>query len=382
MKTDKEYIEEIYEKHKEVVTVKIKNEFYQMKFEEKKYNPLKMVAIFVLTIGITVGIAYATNSNIKNSSQENKIWKEPKEYQLNNQTQLTEEEIAKCISEQEARKYTNEALRKIGLEEDEVLEIRLEKDFLSNENEWYIGTNKATITLDAQKGELKSIQVPTWNYRIPYNYGITRQEAKVVAQELLTKLKPEEDKEQYKLVKLTRNMETDEGSYIWYAEFYKKYEELLNPYEEIRIGWIPTINGIYSLNIERGKYENNPEKITKEKAIEIAKQKDKQIEPNKTIQKIEAEIRIQQMNADVYLRENYKEKYDKHEFSRFEGIQYQTEERVRKVWCVVVEYEEEEKQQKYTYFVDCTTGEIIGGNNWNVFDNEKIIEEDPYNFAK
>ena len=190
MKTDKEYIEEIYEKHKEVVTVKIKNEFYQMKFEEKKYNPLKMVAIFVLTIGITVGIAYATNSNIKNSSQENKIWKEPKEYQLNNQTQLTEEEIAKCISEQEARKYTNEALRKIGLEEDEVLEIRLEKDFLSNENEWYIGTNKATITLDAQKGELKSIQVPTWNYRIPYNYGITRQEAKVVAQELLTKLKP------------------------------------------------------------------------------------------------------------------------------------------------------------------------------------------------
>ncbi len=383
MKTDKEYLGEIYERHKEVETSKVKDEFYQIKFEEKKHNPLKMVAVFVLTIGITVGIAYATNINIKNSSQESKIWKEPKEYQLNSRTQLTEEEIANCISEEEARKYANEALRKIGLEEDEVLDIRLEKDFLSNEDEWHIGTNKATIILDGQKGELKSIQVPTWNYRIPYNYGITRQEAKVVAQELLTKLKPEEDKDEYELVKLTRNMETDESSYIWYAEFYKKYGELLNPYEEIYIGWIPTINGIYSLTIKRGKYENNPEKITKEKAIEIAKQKDKQIEPNKTIQNIEAEIRIQQMNADVYLRENYKEKYDKHEFSRYEGTQYQTEERVRKVWCVVVEYEEEEdNKQKYTYFVDCTTGEIIGGSYWSVFDNEKIIEEDSYNFAK
>lgn len=383
MKSDKEYLEEIYERQKEVATAQQKDEFYQIKFKkETKFRPYKMVAAFIVTIGITIGIAYATNINLKNSNEESKIWKEPKQYEINTNRELSEEEKAKCISEEEARKEATKALVKIGLEEDEPLSVRVEKDFLTNENEWHIGTKKATITLEAETGDLKYIQVPTWNYKIPYNYGITKEEARNVAQELLAKLRLEDDKDEYELVKLTRNMETDEGSYIWYAQFYKKYGDLLNPYEEIYIGWVPTINGIYCLKINKDKYENNLEKITKEKAIEIAKEKDKQIEPNKTIKNVEAGIRIKQMNADVYLRENFKEKYDKAEFSRFEGTQYETEGRVRKVWCVVVEYEGEEKVKKYTYFVDCTTGEIIGGSYWSVFENEKIIEEDPYNFAK
>ena len=31
--------------------------------------------------------------------------------------------------------------------------------------------------------------------------------------------------------------------------------------------------------------------------------------------------------------------------------------------------------------VDYTTDEIIGGSGWSALDNEKIIKEDPYNFA-
>lgn len=375
MKTDKEYLQEIYERHKEITTTKQKDEFYQKRFKQTALKPFKLVATFILTIAITIGIVYATNVNIKNKEEE-KIWKEPKQYEINrNEQQLSEEERKKCISEEEARKQANNALVRIGLEEDESLSIKLEKDYISNKNEWHIGTQKATITLEGETGELKYIQVPTWNYRIPYNYGITRNQARKVAQELLAKLRPEEDKDEYELVKLTRNMETDEASYIWYAQFYKKYGDLLNQYEEIFIGFVPTINGIYCLRINRQKYENNPEKITKEKAIEIAKQKDKQIEPEKTIQKVEADIRIKQMNEDVYLRENFKEKYDKHEFSKFSGTQYETEERVRKVWCVAIEYEESNDTKKYTYFVDCTTGEIIGGDNWNVFESEKIEKE-------
>lgn len=65
------------------------------------------------------------------------------------------------------------------------------------------------------------------------------------------------------------------------------------------------------------------------------------------------------MNEDVYLRENYKDQYDKHEFLKYGEKQYKTEE-----------------NEKYTYFVDCTTGEIIGGDRWNVFDNEKIRQEE------
>ncbi|MCI8384663.1 MAG: hypothetical protein HFJ33_07435 [Clostridia bacterium] len=381
MKTDEVYLQEIYKKQEQVMNTKKKDDFYPIKKKEKKWSFIKLVATFVLTIGITFGIVYATNINKKNELVE-KIWKEPKQYELGNQkVPLTEEEKTKCISEEEARMEGDKALERIGLEKDEILSIRLEKDYFSQKNEWHIGSNKASIILDAKTGELKSVQVPTWNYCIPYHYGITRQEAKKVARELLEKLRTEEEEGEYELVKLTRNMETDEASYIWYAQFYKKYGELSNPYEEIYIGWIPTINGIYTLNIKKGKYENNPEKITKEKAIEIAKQKDQQIEPNQDIKKIEAEIRIEQMNEEIYLRENFKEKYDRHEFNKFDGIQYQTEERVRKVWCVALEYDNMEKEEKYTYFVDCTTGEIIGGSRWNVFENEKIMKEDPYNFA-
>lgn len=379
MKANGEYLEEIYERHKEVATAKEKDEFYQIKFRKNKINPLKMVATFILTIGVTVGIAYAANVNIRNSNEEKKIWKEPKVYEFNHEAPISEEEAKKCISEEEAKEFAEKALKKIGLEEDSILNIQLEKAFFSNENEWNIATNKATILLEGETGELKSVQVPTWNYRIPYNYGITREEARKVAHELLAKLKPEDDKDEYELVKLTRNMETDEGSYIWYAQFQKKYGELINPYEEIYIGWVPTINGIYSFNIKKEKYEKNPERIGKEKAIEIAKRKEQQIEPDKTIEKIEAEIRIKQMNEDVYLREKYKEQYDNHEFLKYGTTQYETEKRVRKVWCVVIEHDENEK---YTYFVDCTTGEIIGGNGWSDFENEKIIKEDPYNFAQ
>lgn len=379
MKADKEYLKEIYERYKEVETTKPKDEFYQIKFKEKKGNPLKLVAAFVLTIGITVGIAYATN--IRNVNEEEKIWKEPKVYEFNNENQMTEEEIVKCISQEKAQKLGKEALIKIGLEEEIIQNIKLQKGFLSNENEWHMASNKATIILDGETGNLKSIQVPTWNYRIPYDYGITREEAKKVAQELLVECKPEDDKGEYELVKLTRNMETDEASYIWYAQFYKKYGDLINPFEEIYIGWVPTINGIYLLKINRGKYEQNPIEITKEKAMEIAEDKHKQIEANTTIQKVEAEIRIKQMNEDVYLKENYREKYDNHEFFGYGVTQYQTEERVRKVWCVVIDYNENDDKEQYTYFVDATTGEIIGGNSWSVFDMENTIKEDPNNFA-
>lgn len=381
MKANEEYLTEMYQKYTEVAKGKYKDEFYQMKFKESKRKPLKMVVTFVLTIVVMVGIAYATN--IRNTQEEKKIWKEPERHEWVEHEMMTEEEVSKCLSEEEAKNLGSQVLIKMGLEGETIQTMQLQKNFFSKENEWQMASQKATITLEAETGKLKSIQVPTWNYKIPYDYGITRQEAKEVAKELLEKYRPQGDTGEYELVKLTRNMETDEASYIWYAQFNKKYEDLLNPYEEIQIGWIPTINGIYSLSIKRGVYEKNPEKIKKEKAIEIAKEKDKQIEPEKVIKGVEAEVRIRQMNEEVYLRENYKEEYDNHEFLKYGTTQFQTEERVRKVWCVVLTYDEENKSdtEKYTYFVDCTTGEIIGGHWWSDLDNEKIMREDPYNFA-
>ena len=95
------------------------------------------------------------------------------------------------------------------------------------------------------------------------------------------------------------------------------------------------------------------------------------------------------MNEEVYLRENLKENYgnlmlnmEKVEGDRYrykdDAVMYKTEERVRKVWCVVITYNIEESGylSAFTYYVDSTTGEIIGGSAGDVIISEEAIRND------
>ena len=360
-----------------------------IKMNKPKRNLSKMVATFVLALGVTSGLVYATSTVI------DKIWKEPEKYVIDQE--ITEEEKNKCITEEKAEEIGNTYLKQIGFNNEIITSLNLTKTFIENDNIWRMHSKKVSITIDGISGEIKDVQIPTWEYKIPYNYGITRIEARKVATELLEKYKPQNETGEYQLVKLTRNMETDEASYIWYADFYKKYDNLLNPHESVHIGWIPTINGLYSLSFENCNYENNEENITKEQAIEIATQKDKQIEKEKAIKETKAEIKIEQMNENVYLRENFKEdfekkgilmNYEKSEDNKYklkdDAVGYKTEERVRKVWVVVIKYDvaESTRVKEFSYFIDCTTGEIIGGS---VGDSSTVIEtmmSDQYNLIE
>lgn len=227
-------------------------------------------------------------------------------------------------------------------------------------------------------GELKSLLVPSWAHEIPEDYGITSDEAKTIAKNLFKKYLPDIEGE-YELLELKKNMETEENSYIWYATFYKKYGDLINPYERVSVNFIPTINEIYQLVIERDKFENNEIKIPEEQATEIAKNKDNEIEQNRKIINISCEIGIGQMNADAYLRETKKDEYEKREIPKEEY--YVTDKRVRRVWFVSIEYEkQEDKISRFTYYVDATTGEIIGGGLYkpSIIEN---LKEDENNFA-
>ena len=359
------------------------------KFEEEEHpapkrNLLKMVATFVLTIGMTFGLVYAGNVVYE------KIWKEPEAYKISQE--IIEEEKAQCISETEAEEIAKAYLRKIGYTDESIGSIGLYKESLSQENVWSMGSELGTIRIDANTGKLKSVSMPVREGSIPYNYGINREEARRVAYELLEKYKPIGDTGEYELVSLKRNAGKDEEAYIWYAEFYKKYGDLYNASERIRVGWIPTSNILYCLDIEQNSYENNEEKISKEEAIQIAKEKDEQIETTREIQGIKAEIRIKQMNEEVYLREKLKEDYgnimlnmEKTEDGIYrykeDAVFYKTEERVRKVWCVVITYNPEESGYlpAFTYYVDSTTGEIIGGSTGDVLASEEAERNDVNN---
>ena len=359
------------------------------KFEEEEHtmpkrNLLKMVATFVLTIGMTFGLVYAGNVVYE------KIWKEPEAYKISQE--ITEEEKAQCISETEAEEIAKAYLKKIGYTDESIGSIGLYKESLSQENVWSMGSELGTIRIDANTGKLKSVSMPVREGSIPYNYGINKEEARKVAYELLEKYKPIGETGEYELVSLKRNAGKDEEAYIWYAEFYKKYGDLYNASERIRVGWIPTSNILYCLDIEQNSYENNEEKISKEEAIQIAKEKDEQIETTREIQGIKAEIRIKQMNEEVYLREKLKEDYgnimlnmEKTEDGIYrykeDAVFYKTEERVRKVWCVVITYNPEESGYlpAFTYYVDSTTGEIIGGSTGDVLASEEAERNDVNN---
>ena len=363
------------------------SEFEKENIKKTNKNIPKLVAIFVITTTVTGGLVYATGNAIYE-----KIWKQPETYEFS--YEVTEKDKENAISEEEARKKAEEYLRKIGLE-DEISRLGLMKSWRGNDVIWDIGFTKGTMQMDS-KGNFQSLNIPSYNYKIPYNYGITREEARKTAKELLLKYNPNNNSDEYELVSLKRNMENDEASYIWYADFYKKYGDLYNQYEKISIGWVPKINGLYSLGIENSKYENNEQKISKEDAIKIATEKDKQIETRYNIASTEAEIGIDKMNTDVVYREKNLEDYEKGTIN-FEPDEngtykikedaefYKVDNRVRKVWEVTIYYDyyKYDYPERYVYYVDATTGEIIGGSIWNNAKRQiSQLIEDPYNLIE
>ena len=363
------------------------SEFEKENTKKTNKNIPKLVATFVITTTVTGGLVYATGNAIYE-----KIWKQPEKYEFS--YEVTEKDKENAISEEEARKKAEEYLRKIGLE-DEISGLGLMKSWRGNDVIWDIGFTKGTMQMDS-KGNFQSLNIPSYNYKIPYNYGITREEARRTAKELLLKYNPNNNSDEYELVSLKRNMENDEASYIWYADFYKKYGDLYNQYEKISIGWVPKINGLYSLGIENSKYENNEQKISKEDAIKIATEKDKKIETRYNIASTEAEIGIDKMNTDVVYREKNLEDYEKGTIN-FEPDEngtykikedaefYKVENRVRKVWEVTIYYDyyKYDYPERYVYYVDATTGEIIGGSRWNGAKRQiSQLIEDPYNLIE
>ena len=93
------------------------------------------------------------------------------------------------------------------------------------------------------------------------------------------------------------------------------------------------------------------------------------------IQDISLKLDIVLMNGDAYLRTKDYELYCKQQMTEYpdeDYIEYRTENRVRKAWRTTVLYDISDLElvndessklynKYYTYYIDATTGEIIGG---------------------
>ena len=261
---------------------------------------------------------------------------------------------------------------------------------------WDLNVESLSMTIDGLTGKIRSINIPSWANDLSKAKGITVEEAQRTAKELLEKYKTENTNGEYELLSLKGNNEKPENSYIWYAEFYKMYDGLVNPEERVLIGFIPTINELYCLEITDIPYENNEQIITKDEAIKIALEKDKQFEDNSKIKNIIAQIKIEPMNSSGYLREKYGKEYESGNLNKErisensykikdDAVYYKTEERVRKVWRVNLEYNvsiNSEDLRYYTYYIDATTGEIIGGELGTYLTREDNLINDEHNLVR
>ena len=337
--------------------------------KEKTHGSIiKKVASFLIITFATSGIVFAASVAYEN--YEKNIWKTPQKVTGENGQNNDNQNVTKqnTMSEEEARKKGQEILEKFGYGNDKIKTIKLEGSPDNYDLKWYIETEqKILIDFDANGEGSFSIlnQNKSYNKDIQ-KYRTSTKEAEKTARELAKKYGY--DTVQYKNVKVSSNMNSDSESYIWNVTFYKEYEGVVNPYERIEISFIPEINDIICFIFNDKKFENNPIKITEEEAKEIALKEEEKINVMYEVKNIEINLKIEAMNGYAYLRTNDYDQLHKQtsssDYPYEDWVFYRTESRVRRIWLVTIVYDNPNKlRERFSYFIDVTTGEVIGGGN-------------------
>lgn len=338
---------------------------FEMNKEDKKMKQstkkiMNIAATVVVTIGLSVGTVYAGTIIYE------KIWKEPTRIDLS-EDKITDEIINKSISEEEAKKIAQDKLIQVGLTTEKITGTDHYRESGTEKLYYRFITDNWYITINGQTGEFYDLSLKKYD-KSAEDYTMTKEEAIEVGKQYYKDLGYKEGEYEFaEIVPLWENG----GSYS--ARFYKKYGDLYNKAEAIWIEFYAKEHQLHGYSVENHKCENNPIEITKEEALEIAINEDKKIE-NRPIAKTNAELRIKEMNAEAYARLNNTEEYYKPmttpDVPSEEIVAYSTEGRVRTVWVVVLEYEDEEAdivnkvaKGQYSYYIDSTTGEIIGGDS-------------------
>lgn len=338
---------------------------FEMNKEDKKMKQstkkiMNIAATVVVTIGLSVGTVYAGTIIYE------KIWKEPTRIDLS-EDKITDEIINKSISEEDAKKIAQDKLIQVGLTTEKITGTDHYRESGTEKLNYRFITDNWYITINGQTGEFYDLSLKKYD-KSAEDYTMTKEEAIEVGKQYYKDLGYKEGEYEFaEIVPLWENG----GSYS--ARFYKKYGDLYNKAEAIWIEFYAKEHQLHGYSVENHKCENNPIEITKEEALEIAINEDKKIE-NRPIAKTNAELRIKEMNAEAYARLNNTEEYYKPmttpDVPSEEIVAYSTEGRVRTVWVVVLEYEDEEAdivnkvaKGQYSYYIDSTTGEIIGGDS-------------------
>lgn len=376
MKQDiKEYFQKEYNANSNLQKIlsKITNE---KRNNMNKNKLLKMVATFIIVIGITAGVVYA------GSIVYEKVFKEPEKIEnYIEKIEINEEDLKNIISEEEAKRKAIQGIKRFGIEvsEEDITNIFLDKSMPNIYSLLYtitISDGEMYIDIDALTGEftgfnISNIDTKFTGHQLMEEYATTKEN---VIDAVKEKKQEYGFGDEYELVELSNGTENDEEkSGFWYASFAKKYDGIVNKYQSVSIAIIPTINYVYLVNIQDVAFENNPIVINEKEAIKIAKKVDKKINTEKyKTDKITASLSIEYMNGEVYLKENGMDDGERtitlEDGSILQYNVYKASQEIRKVYVVEVSYKNRPDERPRKYYVDATTGEIVGGEN--IFDLE------------
>lgn len=373
------YIEDIVNKkisEPEGFEKAIREALYSDKFNKKlrKRQIIRTISTACATVILTSGVA------IGGFIVYEKVWKEPKQYtyeELKNtiaDTEVSDEEKKDLISEEQAKQTALEIAKNLGYENEVVESIELKQ----NKEEGYESTyylinannniEKLNMRVDAKTGELVSLE----NKDILRNQNklekITEQEAEEISSKIFKIISDE--LYEFNECKQENVIYKGKQATVWISNYYKKYNEIINPYEQLSIQFFKNDNKIEVSSISKnnnGKYENNEEIISEKEALDIAINKEKELTANE-ITGYAVEKGIRKANKYIYELEKYSIKKN-NENQKNENQFTETENIARNVWIVKITHNNQitDKLENYIkginkeYYIDITTGEIIGG---------------------
>lgn len=360
---------------------KLRKSFQKKKFDNDN-RVLKTILLIILATSILTGITYASITIYE------KIWKEPIElktvqeyHKQDDKDKIDEKEKMNSIELVSIDKVIDLAQSiienlgyKYSINENDVTTIAESTDY-------YYRINIDNISLTFSKN---GMFVAFFDNKLFYDFAIntesiSEQEAKEIACSILDNIKIGINYEYvFDKVSMISAVSPNKECKEWLAHFYQKCDdELINYYNLIDINFKVVnnevlINSIFVRNSDY-IYEENKLIINKEQAIEIAKKCDRKISVL-DIENIESEVAIRDINSFVYVQEKTQGAEDeiRHEEQEdgriiiYDG--YYDERKLRKVWNIKISYlMDKEKQRNFNevngrnYYVDATTGEIIGG---------------------
>ncbi len=362
MLDNKEFLDGVWKKYSDYSKNKTNDKFYTKHYYKNTEGNriIRSLAMVMLVVTFGFGVTYAGTYIYE------KIWKQPETYSSEEVRQITPNDVDESLTKDEAINIARKITENLGKNFGNVVRAEMNKIDIYDLN-WYIDTDtKISVSIDAKTGKLK--QISDWGIDdTKIESKVSKDEAERIAKQIYNELGYKDG--EYELASLKKNALTDDTN-LWGADFCKKYDGIYNIYQCVRITFIPEIKQLTIYTLFDDEFENNPIIISKEQAIETAKNKAISMRPEGIIESIDAKLDIRKMNAFVYSQEQSIIERDNNIISNTITIQntddnqvYVTNETVRKVWVVEIVYKSDLFADKNSYFVDCTTGEIIGGDS-------------------